>query len=214
MSFIFTPQFSDSFHRANENPLSDGGNWTLIDGDSPAQVINDSCEPTVTQLTCGAIWTGSGFTWPSNPWASLTVNSLVAADAELEFNLYLRLTNDGTFSSGYDFVYNQEEYALVDLKTETEIVVAPLVVSAGDVVLFGIFNNTWLVYHNGVLLNSGINSSTPSGGFGGFDIAASVVSNISLSNVSGGTVTQNSGAGANSLNLAMDASLRNSGLRH
>jgi hypothetical protein len=66
---------SDNFQRANENPLSDGGNWTKIPGifESPNQIVSNLCEGTQTN-SCGNFY--SGITWPNDQYSEFTLATL------------------------------------------------------------------------------------------------------------------------------------------
>jgi hypothetical protein len=52
---------ADNFTRANENPLSDGGNWSTISGVNALQLYSDVATY-ATSPTGAAIWTGNTFT--------------------------------------------------------------------------------------------------------------------------------------------------------
>lgn len=216
MGYVFTQQAVDTFQRANENPLSDGGKWTQIVGDDPAQIVSDVCEGTDTTNFCGAVYTGT--VWPANVWVSVKVSSVNLFDDKTAISVYLRYVNDGNFSVGYllTLAAGVGNFSVDSLATASVIASGPLTVANGDTFLFGFYNNTWLFYQNGVLLSTGTNTDSPDAGTSGFDLLVSAsVSNLSLSNFSGGLITQSSGGGGgNGLQLAMDASLRNSGLRH
>jgi hypothetical protein len=196
VSYEFTTLAEDTFHRPDENPLSDGGNWNQINGDDAAQVVSDVCEPTVTATNpCGAVYTG--IVWPTNPWASLTI-SFNAADNPL-FELYQRLTNDGNFATGYTLQISPTTGAITLSANATDDVLYSdtLTFSNGDVILLGFFGTTWLVYRNGVQLSTGSDASTPSGGTAGFDLGANnAITSAQALNFSGGEVTQSSGGGS------------------
>ena len=106
MPLQFTTLASDTFGRANENPLSGGGKWTTpvgvfnLDGPftfNPMQIVSDQCEGTVLTVISGAI-NGAlykGVAWPENQWAQVTLTG-----AE-EIGIFLRATDNGVTTSGY-----------------------------------------------------------------------------------------------------------------
>ena len=77
---IFAPMFSDSFQRANELPLSDGGNWINL-GSLPTkdqlQILNNQCETTVTVSRDGtAYYRDTGIVLPNDQYCSVTITEL------------------------------------------------------------------------------------------------------------------------------------------
>lgn len=65
---------SDNFTRANENPLSDGGNWSAVTGLDALEVASDLCEvATASNNACGMAYTG--VSCGNNQYAEVTVNS-------------------------------------------------------------------------------------------------------------------------------------------
>jgi hypothetical protein len=53
---------SDSFNRANENPLSGGGNWSSITGvNSPLQLLNNKAQGIVVSSDNANVYTGASF---------------------------------------------------------------------------------------------------------------------------------------------------------
>jgi hypothetical protein len=87
-SLRFTTLASDTFVRANENPLNPS-NWT-VDGspippyDPPLQVLNDKCvmsDATIIANFAGpyaadGIDTFTGISWPNNQWAEVQLDAL------------------------------------------------------------------------------------------------------------------------------------------
>lgn len=69
---------SDNFTRANENPLSDGGNWTSGFLPGTVQVLSNVCVPSVNNNVQSAmIWTGNQF--PSDQYSEITISALTGA---------------------------------------------------------------------------------------------------------------------------------------
>jgi hypothetical protein len=74
MSLILTQTAFDNFTRANENPLSQGGNWTT-DG-TPLQVFSDLCTATNIGGTNAEFYAGT--TLAANQYASATISNMAA----------------------------------------------------------------------------------------------------------------------------------------
>src|SRR5271170_2267843 len=71
----FTQLASDNFTRANENPLSQGGNWSLgTGGFVPLQLLGNLVEGSALGFDCFETYTGVGF--PYNNYAQITVGSI------------------------------------------------------------------------------------------------------------------------------------------
>ena len=201
MAYIFTTQAQDTFQRANENPLSDGGKWTQIVGDDPAKIVSNACEPTDTTNYCGAVYTG--IVWPANSWVSVKVASVNLSDSETVISLYLRFVNDGNNTIGYLLQVDAFDgtFTIDSFVTASTLTSGSVTVANGDTFLFGFYNSTWLFYKNGILLSTGTDTDSANAGVAGFDLFASVaVANVQLSNFSGGLITESGGSGSGQIN--------------
>jgi hypothetical protein len=90
MSLILTQTAFDNFTRANENPLSQGGNWISdLYGDSPLQIVTDLCE--------GSELSGSASLYsvslPNNQYAQVTIAAVVAGGDAISPGI--RITDNG-----------------------------------------------------------------------------------------------------------------------
>src|ERR1700751_1859572 len=88
MGFSFsqtlTATKSDNFTRANENPLTDGGNWGVVSTIAKPQLLSNLVEPLGTSAGYWAIWTGSA--WANNQYSEITIQTCAvttAADSAL-----------------------------------------------------------------------------------------------------------------------------------
>jgi hypothetical protein len=63
---------TDNFQRANENPLSDGGNWSTIFGGASNKIVSQVCQASAGFADCGNYW--SGITWPNDQSSKVSVN--------------------------------------------------------------------------------------------------------------------------------------------
>ena len=102
---VFTPTFSDSFQRAPEIPLSDGGLWKPISGEVlPArdvlQILNDVCTTTVLTATSDGtsyVYIGAGgATIPQDHFCQAEIADLASNG---NFIMYVRVGN-GTSQTG------------------------------------------------------------------------------------------------------------------
>src|ERR1700689_2028200 len=88
-----TPLSSDNFTRANEDPLSQGGNW-VVDGfgDPALQIVSDVCEGTSSSGFSAELYTG--VTLPSGQYSQVTLNTALVTF--LNAMLGSRLTDNGS----------------------------------------------------------------------------------------------------------------------
>lgn len=100
MSFP-TTGILDSFNRANENPLSDGGKWTQF-LTNPMQIVSDQCVGTAASGAYnGASWNNSSFT-NGEVYVTFPTPALVTGDQAF---LYVNFN----FSSGNGYVLDYYE---------------------------------------------------------------------------------------------------------
>ena len=118
----FTQTISDSFSRANENPLSDGGNWAangtpVPPNDAPAKILSDQCVMSDATIyanyagpwsgDCNAFWVGAAL--PDNQWAELQIAALNSSPSHyasvqiglrttpgVDYSCVIRNNGDGT----------------------------------------------------------------------------------------------------------------------
>ena len=64
---------SDTFQRADENPLSDGGIWKTITGKLALKIVSHFALPAGVNNGSFMVW--SSGTFPQNQWAQETVAS-------------------------------------------------------------------------------------------------------------------------------------------
>jgi hypothetical protein len=63
---------SDTFQRANENPLSGGGVWTSpIHSEHALQIVSNLCEGSVASVLSSAFY--SGVVWPNDQYSEVTI---------------------------------------------------------------------------------------------------------------------------------------------
>src|SRR6267378_2171330 len=64
---------SDSFQRANENPLSNGGTWTTLPTFSALQLIGNVVEASALSVGCGAY--RNNILWPNDQSSEITLGT-------------------------------------------------------------------------------------------------------------------------------------------
>src|SRR5271156_4960240 len=91
-----------------ENPLSDGGNFTIIsdvDFTGSLRVIaGNLCEPVATSAAGGAFWSAAGPA-PSNAWPADQYSQVTIAAGSGVDTFYL-LVRQGAFNSGTQYLIN------------------------------------------------------------------------------------------------------------
>lgn len=201
MPLQFTTLASDTFGRANENPLSGGGKWTTpvgvfnLDGPftfNPMQIVSDQCEGTVLTVISGAI-NGAlykGIAWPENQWAQVTLTG-----AE-EIGILVRATDNGVTTSGYLLLIQggfgaRNGTAAIDVVNagNTQISdTANLTFSLGDIILFAALDSTLYIFQNGSLIATATDTTFSSGEAGVFAASDTTLSASSFHNFVGGSV--------------------------
>ena len=175
---VFTTLATDTFNRANENPLSDGGNWTTPVGEffsgatQPLQVVSDQCEATHS-IVNAALY--SGISWPNDQWAQFKLSG-----GSAEAAIILRAVDNGT-SVTYIIAVTPAAPAINIAETGTPAggsVSTPL--GSGSVIRLAVLGSTAFIYVNGVLLGASTGFTLASGSAG---ILLEVGGNLSQSNV-------------------------------
>jgi hypothetical protein len=163
---------SDNFQRANENPLSDGGNWTSPGFTSGTKLALVSDAVTTTGGNAGsALWTGaSPASWPNDQYSQITlgttprsvsgftavVRSSVQGD-DNGYEAYLSGTGTGVGSLG---IYKDG----FSIHTVTG-----LSFSAGDTIGISAVGTTLTLFHNGAIVWS-LTDATIHSGIPGFTL--------------------------------------------
>jgi len=195
----------DSGNRANESPLSNGGNWTVLSSNVtphalPLQLVNglfQGTQATGLNQWATSIWTGTAF--PANQYAQCTVQALTSSGGAVNGGLFLRAqTNAGGDATAYtgqiqgtalgagvtlliSYIVNGSE---VNLTTTTATV------NAGDTLRFEALGNVLTLKLNGVVKLTAIDGRIFGGqpGLHTFN-AAQPNSSVILGNFSAGSLT-------------------------
>jgi hypothetical protein len=205
----YSPQSAiDSFNRANENPLTQSGNWMTVPGSGfgGVQLASNLVEP-ISIATWGMMqYTGASFT--DNQYVECVLNTCTATTTRQTI-LPLRITSNGTSS------YNDYQFTVVGISNlgVSQVVTVGKVVAGSftslstatitphqyDVFRFQVVKSgntdTLTAYQNGVIISgltfAATSSGVPSGGNPGIQLYNSdAVANTTIS----GWAAGNSGA--------------------
>jgi hypothetical protein len=186
----FTSVATDNFTRANENPLSNGGNWTTMSTAAALQLTGNLVEATTTaDALNGSVWTGNSFA--NNQYSKITI------------------TTDSTSSELVGVVVRQSLAALTHyyayLKgplSSPQLALGKIVAgvnttllgpsattfNTGDTLTLGVEGSTLYAYRNGTLVTSvkDVGASIASGN-AGIRLQVSALANAQLANWEGGS---------------------------
>jgi hypothetical protein len=167
MALTLTAIASDNFQRANENPLSDGGNWTETP-QSPGvlEIVSDVCQAAQSNNHAGeAYWSGN--TFPADQYCKIVLGALTFVPTHNNnINLWCRMS---TGTSGQPIYYNcsltrgTTSGANNSIKIGWTInqdgltsgvfqTIQNITFTAGDVWIFAVVGSTLYVYQNGNLM--------------------------------------------------------------
>ena len=106
MSLNLVQLAADNFHRANENPLNNGGNWTAPTGLSQGlQIVSELCQSAAALSTEYAGQYFNGAPLPEDQYASLTLATFEnGSDASVAMYVRAAGSNQGQPISGYSLV--------------------------------------------------------------------------------------------------------------
>lgn len=193
MPNTYTQLAADDFQRADENPLSDGGNWSAQSG-FPCQVASNVAEPvnsTGSTPYGTAIYTG--IDWPTGQYTKVTIGSLAITGIVI-----LRVLTNSDFSQSYQANVSNGSttipvYRMLAGPTQIGTLTAPDMPAPGDIWLMErLPNGNINVYQNGVACTgTQVNDNDLTVGSPGFDLdcgALGALSATTCSAWSGGMV--------------------------
>lgn len=169
---------SDNFTRANENPLSDGGNWTTMSQQPHAcQLLSDF----VTNVATGATAGSSGSYWnaisfANDQYAQVVMAAMGGTASQADCGPVVRYT-PGSTDTWYFGGVLQGAGALGTTQgpfiskvsttgggnTESVLAALNLAISANDVMSLNVRGNTFIFRQNGIGILIGVESSFASG---------------------------------------------------
>lgn len=198
MRSISTAQLaSDNFQRADENPLSDGGNWGACPSLSTSvqlQLVSDLVEATHV-TNCGSSW--AAIAWAPDHYHRCTIATLNASST---LYMFVRMTAQPQGSiaafSGYELALNGPlgssatyELSAVLPNSQINLSSGTIAINSGDVFELRAIGAEIFVYQNGVLIVSVGDTSIT---FGVPAVVCNphlVVSAVQISAWSGGSVS-------------------------
>ncbi len=197
--YTLTQVAADSANRANENPLSDGGNWVdvALPSYGPVQILNDAFEGTVANGNI-ALWTGNAFN--NNQYSQMTVTANTTSSDYVM--LLLRSNTSAVSYSTYEaYIEGGVSPAITIRKSvaNTYTVLAgptTIVATPPFVFTFGIAGTTLYAYINGVQVITATDTSLSSGS-PGMLLFPSSLANVKATNWSGGTFAVSGGSTTN-----------------
>jgi hypothetical protein len=163
---------SDNFNRADENPLSDGGNWAspLYDGDQPLRLTLDQAWGQGASINSSSYWTT-----PFGPdqEVSIYVTSTMVVGGSTYFILALRQTGMGSTgfaaNTGYDIGIFADGNFIIEKAINgvwtTLLDSYSAVVGIGDTLTFRAVGHVISFLINGVVIGSATDSSISGGGY-------------------------------------------------
>lgn len=172
-----------------ENPLSDGGNFTIIsDVDfigSLRAVAGNKCEPTATASSGGALWSAAiaapSGTWPADQYSEITLTTWATAG-----DLSYLVVRQGAFNSGTQYIVqlsfsNQNiVFFAVVAGTAHTLATDSQASAQGDVFRLAVVGNVLTLSRNGTAVqtftdtNNYVTSGSP--GFGLYSPVAGIAS--------------------------------------
>ena len=149
-NLVFTELGSDTFDRANENPLSQHGIWTTAEFFSPLEIVDDQCVPTDADGD-GAVYTGVSIL--QNQWAQITIETLTGGTGDeptlVNLNLYTQGNNIGLSQAGFtctatteDTVLGSNSFQLFIQIGASSATLSNATVNVGDVFRFAVVGDT------------------------------------------------------------------------
>lgn len=151
MPLVYTTLASDTFHRANENPL----NPTVWSDDpahvnSPLEIISNQACPVNAQ----GIGVYIGIAWPNNQWAEMEINACSDNNASdllvmrrTDFHNAIAIEIDGPLGSGATFSFFEEVNEVATVWFSETMTVNP-----GDIIRMECLGNIITAKLNGVIV--------------------------------------------------------------
>jgi hypothetical protein len=181
----FNTLFTDTFTRANENPLSDGGNWSEFSGGGlyPLQVLGDACAGTNTTNQNTEYYNG---TLPNDQYAEATV----AAIGEFSF-LWVFAREGSTIDpslSGYGLSFNKDSDSFRLQAASSFLYSGTGALFVGDTFLLATYGTTIAAYHNGTQIAAVTDSTYSSGKVATACVVSNTVSDTTIAPFTAGSV--------------------------
>lgn len=198
---VLVTTFEDNFTRANENPLSDGGQWTKATGpaSNALQISANTCK-NVTSTGTGAAFV-SGTSFVNDQFAQATGKAWSAASSGVLF-LGVRTTNPGTIKqlNGYvGFVTGKSGAAATALAIARDDAGGQTIlnslssgfptIAATDVWALAVVGSTLYFMQNGSVLITATDSVFTSGSPAVLILTAASTANLTLGDFQAGSAS-------------------------
>ena len=181
---------TDNFTRANAGTL--GANWTAINSISSLQIVSNTAESNTTSAYNGNFY--SAITFPNDQWSQCTISSIVSGgtpialcvvrvQAAAESFYYLQISGDGTTSCT---IGKFAAGTKTDLTSSCTPPHHPLI--AGDQLTLTVVGSTLTGYLNGFKILQVADTTYTSGSPGVVQYPGGLVTNITYSGWSGGSM--------------------------
>jgi hypothetical protein len=199
MSFIFTQLASDNFTRANENPLSQGGNWVDANFNNVLQVVSNKCEATVINANNSSAYTGISFS--NDQYVEVTIQASGTPTNNSRVGLLDRwIPSTPTNESGYRYFVTFNGNALPQsIPVEPGLLNAGsqspigstfnLTINNGDVLRLAAVGNTLYFYQNGTLADTRVDNTLASGSPGLYILPQFALTDVQVPLWAAGSVT-------------------------
>ncbi len=184
----------DTFQRANENPLSNGGNWSTTNSESANQIVSDVCEGSTTPARCGSFY--SGVVWPNDqfsevtlagtPGSSAAVGAIVRCAAAAETYFHAQMANNG--AGNFSLTLN---HMLAGSSHQIGSSVTGITPVTGDVLRIQAIGTTISAWYNGNQVISVTDANIVSGSAGFYTQPSGAVSSAQISLWDAGNFTSN-----------------------
>lgn len=203
MALIYTTLASDTFHRANANPIADPP-WAAAptDGIPANQILNNELCPTTGE----SISIYDAIAWPADQWAQFQIDACAFhTEVGQDFASGLLVMRRLNAANGYALEIDgplgpacNVDFFVETTGGATAFFTGTHAVNVGSVIRMECFGTTISAYIDGVLLMSVTDSQLSAGGNVAIDTFETVSdpapTNIQISNFLGGSITQGSAA--------------------
>ncbi len=191
----FTQTQSDNFTRANESPLSNGGNWGAMTGLSQPNLISNEVQPPAINTPGVSTWTGAS--WPNDQYSEIIVHTLTGVNS----NIYAICRGATGAITMYRAVFAGGSSVFIDkfvagANTLLLNAVAPATINAGDALALSVVGKVLALFVNRVLVCATTDSSIASGNAGvGVYSAANAITSAQISAWNAGSATSSLASG-------------------
>jgi hypothetical protein len=177
---------SDQFQRANESPLSNGGNWTTpINGGAQVNLVSNLAVASSTTVESRAFWTG--LVWPNDQYSEVVIGTGFVSTTSVDASV--RFTTNNAVNTGYRFIVQPTIWTLFKNLNGVGIVLASGsgTFAVGDTIRLEVQGTNLVGKKNGNVIVGPISDSDISSGRAGFGLfETSVASNAKISSWVGG----------------------------